>query len=240
MTILNSHPVLASFQGITLYTHGVLFALGAIVAFLVLYRYARIVSLPTTDLFFNVVMIFFVGVIGARIGYTLAYPLEFHSFYDFLAIWQGGLLSYTGILAGFAALYFLYRKSSLLDRRKWYDGAVLAALAGWSIGRIGNYYTAESGGIASSYWGAFYGHIPIQLFESILCLVLFIVLLIIRKRKQYQPGQLVFLGLSGYLVGRLIIDFWRDEGVFFWLHMSQWAALVSLIIVAWIWISRKK
>lgn len=236
MILLDRHPILFSIEGVNITAHGLFFILGVLGAYLVLKAYVSRYSMNSRDLFFNVVLIFFAGIVAARIGFALVYPSEFHSLAEFFAIWEGGLLSYTGIVGGLLAIQLLYGSKPIVERLEWFDAFGLVALFGWSIGRLGNYYAGDSGGVQSAYWSVFYGHIPIQLFESVFCLVLFFILLNLSHKKQLRPGALVVFSIGGYALGRMVIDFWRDESRILFFHVSQWAALLIFIITVVIWL----
>lgn len=73
-------------------------------------------------------------------------------------------------------------------------------------------------------------HFPVQLVESISCLVIFIILIIIEKKKESAP--LLEIYLLSYAVVRFLLEFLRGDtirGIFWFLSTSQW---ISLAITA--------
>jgi len=170
---------------------------------------------------------FLVGLIGARLGFWLAYgtiPLS-----AVPKIWEGGLLSYTGILAGALTLWWYLGKYDRENRLRWLDLCFVVGVFAWGVGRIGNYYAADSVGVLSSVWHLTYGRVPIQLFEMVVCWL--IAWLGLRLLDRLPAGRTAWFVILCYLAARFSIDGWRDETSMAGLHMSQWFCLVSLVIL---------
>ncbi len=235
MNLLQPHPDFFQLGSFTITAHGFFFALGAVIATLFLVSQRRSFELRAAEVVERSLVIFLLGILGARLGYLLTYPSQWENTWDVLAIWQGGLITFAGILVGFLVASLYARSWKTSRRQHWYDAIVLAALLGWAVGRLGNYYAAESGGVASQFWYLTYDHVPIQLFESLGCLLLFVLLRFFRL----SPGQTAFVGIAGYAVLRFCVDFWRDELVV-GLRLSQWVALVLLIGVALLYVFRRR
>lgn len=226
MYLLEPHPILLSTSSLVLYTHGLFFSLGAVISTLWLIRLTRGLSLKPLEIVERCFWIFLAGLFCARLGYLVVYLNTWTSVSQLWEIWQGGLLSYTGILGSLFVAWLFARKLPEKERWQWADALMQAALLGWAIGRVGNYYAADSVGVLSTTWSAFYGRVPIQLFEVILCGLLVFGL---NKVPAIPAGRRAFYGLLGYLAGRFVIDIWRDEGSFLYLHASQWVSLLSVI-----------
>lgn len=237
MFVLNSKPILFSIHGLDIYTHGVFFALGALVGAVIFARQLRRSHKEYPAVFADAAWIFLIGLLTARAGFFISYPSSWSGWNDALQIWQGGLVSYWGMLGGLLTAAWLFRRLPGRTGIYW-DALALASLLGWAIGRIGNYYAADTVGILSTPWEAFYGRIPIQLFESLWCLILFIVLWY--RTPRLQKGRVLLWAIFGYHLGRLVIDTWRDEDVLILLHASQWVALAVVIISGiLLWTGRK-
>jgi len=222
--LLQSHPLVWKWGVITITAHGLAFAAAAETGYLVLAFLARRRGLSTDGLAEKVLMVFLAGLIGARLGYFIIYPSAFQSIGQVLSIWEGGLVSFFAIITGLGAAWFVFRK----QRSEWLGLIAVAGLAAWGVGRLGNYWEGDSVGVMSSTWHLFYGRVPIQLFESVLCFGL----AVYWSRHLTKPYVLTWV-LMSYLCIRFLVDFWRDEGSFAGLHMSQWAAAglaVPLII----------
>ncbi|MCC2631468.1 MAG: prolipoprotein diacylglyceryl transferase, phosphatidylglycerol:prolipoprotein diacylglycerol, partial [Patescibacteria group bacterium] len=164
---------------------------------------------------------------AARIGFFLTYPSTFESVLQVLSIWQGGLVSYWGMVAGIAIAFMLIKK----ERGEWFDAFAVALMVGWAVGRLGNYYAGDSGGVESEFFSVFYGQVPIQLFESALCLAVAGGAFRLWKKQSIAPGMLAWYVLAAYCAGRFIIDAWRDEPAIGFFHISQIVSLAGVCIL---------
>lgn len=221
------HPVLFAGSGFTLYSHGLFFALGALAAALFFWWGALKKRYPAERATLNALLIFGFGLAGARLGYFLTYPSEFTSLGRLLSIWEGGLVSYWGIAAGLLAAVAVLRQERGASLAQWLDLVALAALLGWSIGRIGNFLAGDSVGVPSAFWDVTYGRVPIQLAEALWCLGWGLALTRTWLRGRAKDGPLLATALASYLVGRVLIDGWRDEEELAGLQVSQWVGLLG-------------
>jgi len=230
MGSLTPHPILFQVGGLAITSHGFFFAVGAEAGYLVLLWLARKSGLPTAALAEKCLLVFVAGLAAARIGFFLIYPSAYQSILQVLSIWQGGLVSFFGILGGLAAAYALFPK----ERGRWLGLVAVAALVAWGIGRVGNFLAGDSVGMLSAHWLFFYGRVPIQLFESVFCLAAGFFWM----RRFRQPLLLAWVLLT-YLGIRFLVDFWRDERSWGLLHLGQWACLL-LGIPLTIYLVRKR
>lgn len=185
------------------------------------------------------------GVIGARIYYVifnldyyLSYPLEI------FMIWNGGLAIHGGIIAGLITL-IVYCKRYRVNILKMTDIAVPGLILAQAIGRWGNFFNAEAhGGIVSRSFleglhlpefiidgmyidGAYYH--PTFLYESILCLLGFFMLVGFRSSSKAKLGNTTALYLIWYGIIRFFIEALRTDSLM--LGSIKVAQLVSIIMV---------
>ena len=75
-------------------------------------------------------------------------------------------------------------------------------------------------------------YIPTFLYESIWCIIGFIILLIIRKKDKYNnPGKILFTYFIWYGIGRFIIEGLRTDSLYFMaLRISQLVSIILIII----------
>jgi phosphatidylglycerol:prolipoprotein diacylglycerol transferase len=205
------HPVLLKIGNFYLYTHGVLAVLGIIAASIVLYYLAKREKLSLNFLFDNIVYTILFGIIGARLAYFILYNAQFNNPIELFFLWEGGMVSYGGFIAGGVAMAFLLRsqKQKIL---RWFDLLAVAFLIGQFFGRIGNIFAGEYSGLPTTSSLNMHGLVPVTLYEGIYCLILFAALLLLYLRRgKIRDGFYFFLVLMAYPAGRFVIDFWRDE-----------------------------
>ncbi|BAH74361.1 prolipoprotein diacylglyceryl transferase [Solidesulfovibrio magneticus] len=170
----------------------------------------------------------------------------------------GGLVFYTGALAGLCAMYAGCR---IMRLSPWplLDAVCLYLPLGHAFGRLGCFFGGCCfGAPTDSVCGvrfpagspAFLQHKsqgllpdgavaslpvhPSQLYETAGNLVLFALLLLLSKRRPQLPGRLTAFYLAGYAALRFTLEFWRGDairGVYFGLSASQYIALTTLAAV---------
>jgi len=229
------YPILLSIGRVNVYTHGFMIALGAVLGGLVIYFLAKKDNLNIAILFDLIAYSLLGGLVGARLLYIVLYPSQFNGFWDMLAIWYGGLVSFGGLAVGlFIAWLFLKAKREPVY--KWFDIGIIGLLGGWAIGRIGCLLNGDSLGIISASKIAIWGRLPTQLFESIWSLVVAgICFWLLAKKKALLPDGVIFwFGLGSYALGRFVIDFFLDENkIFLSLRPGQIGSL-ALFLLAFI------
>jgi len=171
----------------------------------------------------NVILVALVsGVLGARMLYVLEHVAEFRREWgSVLALWQGGLTLYGGMVAGVFGGLLMARRLGLPI---WVtaDALTPSLTIGGAIGRVGCFMngccygrpTRLPWGVTfppESFAGLEFGNAkihPSQLYFSLAGVVLFAVVWALRKRMS-TPGTLFWLSLMLYGLARILLDFTR-------------------------------
>ena len=194
------------------------------------------------DFFFFLVPIAFIGArlyfVLFHLDYYLQYPM------DILKVWEGGLAIHGGILAGL--LYLLYfTKKNHYSPLFFCDMAVVALILGQAIGRWGNFMNVEAYGPVTSLSflerihlpqfiidgmliGGNYHH-PAFLYESIWCLIGFIILLLLKRKKKLKIGTLTSFYLIWYGIERFFVEGLRTDSLM--LGPIKIAQIMSILFV---------
>jgi phosphatidylglycerol:prolipoprotein diacylglycerol transferase len=199
-------------------TWGLLVGLGLGVGLLVANRAAGRRGLRTEKLW----TLAAIGVVAAFFGSKLVWALQpselsatlAHPWRAF-AIWQGGLTLVGGLIFGFgAALIYAWR--ARVPVRRTFDAIAVGFGPAVAVGRIGCYLTGLHPGRPTSLpWGISYlGAVrhPIPLYESLLGVGLFVLALVLYRRRLPAGVLGLSVGLA-YLVGRSLLDFLRAVGI---------------------------
>lgn len=231
--ILNKamRPILLEIGLLKIYSFGTFIALGAIVGTLVTARLALRFGLKDKKIYENVLYSLVSALIFARIGYFLVYREEFQSFWQILALWQGGLVAITGLIGGFLIYYNRLRQQNQPLARSL-DAAGIGLLFGLTVGRIGCHLaTCTLGRVYTGPLAVNNGY-PIDLISGIWTLVLAFTLVALIRR-QLQSGVLFFLAIEGLFLGELLIKTLRAD---FGSDYSKLETVVSLIIIAGVYL----
>lgn len=169
------------------------------------------------------------GFIGARIYYVLFnFDIYKNDPVSIFKIWEGGLAIHGGLIAGFITIYF-YCKKYNVRLLKITDMAVPGILLAQSIGRWGNFFNMEAHGgavlrstlenlhlpefiINGMNINGVYYH-PTFFYESLWCLLGFIIFILLKHYKYLKVGSLTFSYLCFYSVGRFVIEALRTDSL---------------------------
>lgn len=233
--------------GFNVYYYSLCILLGVIVAYILITREGKKQGLPKefiSDLIFYTLII---GILGARVYYcvfNLDYYLANPS--EILKIYNGGLAIHGGVIAGLIFVYF-YTKKKNVSFIKILDIVAPAVIIAQCFGRWGNFFNQEAHGGITTYQNLKNMHIPEFIingmhiegkyyyptffFESIWCLIGFIILMIARRNKNLRKGFQIGFYFIWYGIGRFFIEAFRtDSLMFFGLKIAQIVSLIGIII----------
>lgn len=233
--------------GFNVYYYSLCILLGVIVAYILITREGKKQGLPKefiSDLIFYTLII---GILGARVYYcvfNLDYYLANPS--EILKIYNGGLAIHGGVIAGLIFVYF-YTKKKNVSFIKILDIIAPAVIIAQSFGRWGNFFNQEAHGGITTYQNLKNIHIPEFIingmhiegkyyyptffFESIWCLIGFMILMIARRNKNLRKGFQIGFYFIWYGIGRFFIEAFRtDSLMFFGLKIAQIVSLIGIII----------
>ncbi len=228
--------------------YSVLILLGVIIGYLLASKEAKKFDLPKDFVFDLTFWVVIFGIIGARLYYVIFnFNLYKDNIIDIFKVWNGGLAIHGGILFGFITLV-IYCKIRDVNPFRMTDIAVPSLIIAQAIGRWGNFFNSEAHGpvttlenlkslfipdfiIKGMKIGGIYYH-PTFLYESLWCLLGFIVILLIRKYYKYlKVGQLTCVYLMWYSVGRVFIESLRTDSLMFMgFKVAQLVSLLCFVI----------
>ncbi len=227
------------------YWYGIIICLGIILGFTVAYLRMKKIGISLDDLADIALICVPSAIVGARLYYVLAKLESFDSFYEMIAVWNGGLAIYGGVIGGVIA-FTLVCKAKRKPLFKMYDCAAPGLILGQIIGRWGNFFNAEAYGIAESF--DFFGiktdisHFsknnpirmtidgltvhPTFLYESLWNLAGFILMNVFFRKKAFD-GEVILWYLSWYGFGRCLIEGLREDSLYLGnVRVSQLLALI--------------
>jgi phosphatidylglycerol:prolipoprotein diacylglycerol transferase len=177
------------------------------------------------------------GLIGARLLHVIDYWPEYSQ--NLGAIFGGEGLSIYGAVLGAALGLWIYSRFSQKSFGYLTDMLAPGILLAQAVGRVGCTLNGCCYGTATDLpWGIVYEHgsqiigpvHPTQVYEIIFDLIIFGVLMLLRKRLR-PAGSLFLLYLASYAAWRLGIGFIREGNpLLFGLYEAQLISIVILII----------
>ena len=242
---------------VTVKFYGVIIAFGFILAALFGGRKAYVWKMSLDHMVDVLIYGIFGAVIGARL-YYVAFQWDYYKndLLSIFKIWEGGLAIYGGIIGGIIAAYFVCRKTGL-PFLKLLDLIGMALPIGQGIGRWGNFTNQEAFGVnTTSLFGMtsdkivdyINGHqqefiqngiemnpdLPVHptfLYESVWCLLGFLILYIICQKFHKFDGQLILGYGIIYGLERTVVEGLRIDSLYIANTNLRVSQLVSLVLV---------
>ncbi len=235
---------------ITIRWYGVLIALGFILAVVYAFRNIDRFKLKKDPMLDVVLICTAVAFIGARLYYVLFSDnreMYFAKPISILYIWEGGLGIYGGVIMAFVSAILVCRWRKV-DTLRMFDIASIGFLIGQAVGRWGNFFNQEAfGGNTELPWGMMgswissannptngYDHTlpvhPTFLYESLWCVLGFVLLHIVSRKAYRFKGQLFSLYIMWYGTGRFFIELLRTDSLYlFTMKVSCLVAVFSVL-----------
>ena len=238
------HPILFKFGPLTLYTYGAMLVAAFTVALWTVRRIHR--ALPedlrplTSDQLADLACVALLGgIAGARLFFIILHLDFFASDPQYiLALWQGGLVWYGGMVGSMSAgwIYARLHKAPALPLLDLFAPVIALSHA---VGRVGCFLNGCCYGEITNAW---YGVrmpgepnplVPVQLFEAVGLVFLYIALRALQRPGTLRrfPGRVFGCYLAGYATLRFILERYRGDQLPIWnaLTLQQ---IVSIGVLA--------
>ena len=239
----NINPVAFSIGNFHVYWYGIIIAAGFLLALIYASFSCKKMNIDINRLFDVVIVGLIAGVIFARLFYVVFYPGDkyWKNPLEIFQIHDGGLAIYGGII-GAVVFGSLMAKLRKLKVTAVLDIAALGFLIGLCVGRWGNFINQEAFGSATELpWGMHSentaavvdGNVhPCFLYESLLCLLGFVLLHFFTRRFRRYDGQTFLLYIVWYGACRFFIEGLRTDSLIIpstSLRVSQVIAAVCVV-----------
>jgi phosphatidylglycerol:prolipoprotein diacylglycerol transferase len=236
-------PIAFRALGLEIRWYGILIAFALLSGTLLALRESRRQGFSENYILDIIIISIPAAIIGARLYYVIFQWQDYMG--DFMQIFNirsGGLAIHGGIIAA-AIAAFAYTRVKMISFLKAADLCAPGLILGQAIGRWGNFFNQEAhGGPVNS---EFISHFPefIQrqlliggnyyqpafLYESLWDLLVFLVLLIYRRKYRVR-GRVFMLYVALYSAGRYYIEGMRTDSLMIGMSMRT-AQLVSIILI---------
>lgn len=237
--------------------YGIIIAIGMALALTIIFKEVKRTG-QSEDYYYDLAIFAIIfGIIGARMYYVIFEWDQYrHNLLSVFNIREGGLAIYGGLIAG-TITTCVFCKIKKMSIPQVLDTIILGIIIGQILGRWGNFFNREAfggftdnlfamqirydevGGIISE---SLEKHIqivdnakyiqvhPTFLYESVWNLILFVVMMLMRKHKKFQ-GEIACIYLIGYGVGRFFIESLRTDQLTLWGTGIAVSQIVSGVII---------
>ena len=239
------NPVLINIGNFELRWYTIIILASVIVGLLLVQQEAKKFQVKPDFIFNMAFWTIIFGLIGARLYYVL-FSWEYFSGHltEIFKVWEGGLAIHGAIIGGLLTVA-AYCKKYKLRVVRYLDFILVPVLLSQTIGRWGNFFNSEAHGVATTaehlkkflipnfiiegmkIEGVYYT--PTFFYESIACLLLFFLFLVIRRNKYTKVGTMTGLYLIGYGIIRFFIEMSRTDALL--IGGFKIAQIISIIMI---------
>ena len=245
--------------GKAIYWYGIIIALGVLLALWFCMKQKEKYGITEDNLMDGVLWGIPLAIVGARLYYVLFYLDRFKKadgsfdWAESVAIWDGGLAIYGGVIAAVLVCFVLSKKRGF-KLGALTDLIVMGFLIGQAVGRWGNFMNREAHGAVTEAFlkmglqdaaGVVTYYHPTFLYESVWNLIGFIGLHLFSKKRKFD-GEVFLLYVAWYGLGRAWIEGLRTDSLYLFstgIRVSQLVAIVSFLaaagILAWVLLKKK-
>ena len=234
-------PAYFTVFGRNIYLYGIVIALGFILAILYCSKRAPEFGLKSDDFYDFMIWLIPCSILGARLYYVL-FQGEYYFRHprEILAVWQGGLAIYGGIIAGILTCWAVCRKKRI-SVLAMLDLCSFGLLIGQALGRWGNFFNREAFGAETDIFcrmgltapdgSTIYVH-PTFLYESLWNLIGLAFLIWFTKRgKRRYNGQCILIYFFWYGLGRAWIEGLRTDSLYIGSTGIRVSQLLSVLLI---------
>lgn len=189
------------------------------------------------------------GIVGARLYHVITSPYKYFGpngqWLEIFRIWEGGIAIMGAVIGGvIGSAIALHRAGQRMG--PFADAVAPTLLIAQAMGRFGNWFNQELFGKATTLpWGLEIDdrHLPAGyasgtlfhptfLYEVIWNLSMACIIIALDKKIKFKGGQLIFLYMSLYAIGRFWIENLRIDPakIILGMRLNAWSALAIIII----------
>ena len=233
-------PASFSVFGREIYFYGVIIALGFVLGILYCARRAPEFGIRSDDVYDMMIWMIPLSILGARL-YFVIFQAEYYFAHpaEILAVWEGGLAIYGGIISG-VLVAFVFCRLRHISFLAMLDVMSFGVLIGQALGRWGNFFNREAFGAETEIFcrmgltapdGTTVFVHPTFLYESLWNLLGLIFLIRFSRsgRRRYN-GQIALMYFFWYGLGRSWIEGLRSDSLYLAHTGIRASQLLSILI----------
>ena len=246
---LNVNPIAFTIGSIEVYWYGILIAVALVLSVVLAVKHSKSLNFPEGLVYDTILMIIPCAIVGARLYFVACnwdyYGQDLKRIFD---VRSGGLAIYGGVIMVFLGGIIMCRIRKI-PFRELADYCVVYLPLGQAIGRWGNFFNQEAFGTTTNLpWGMTSSTVeiylknycptlvptmpvhPTFLYESIADLIIFFILLYIRKHSKISfETSCAYVALYG--TARFFIEGLRTDSLYIGSTGIRTSQLLSLIFV---------
>ncbi len=241
MINFNIDPVLLRLGPIQIRYYGLVYVIGLLLGLYILNKARKkgILDLKDGQEYDLIFYIMLGMLIGARLFHVIFWGLNYYisNPLKIFYLWEGGM-SFHGGLIGILVSGYIYCEKNKINVAKLADVLTLPAVFILALGRIVNFINQEIyGTITALPWCVEFKSIegcrhPVQLYAALGRFIAFFILL--KFGNKHKEGFVFWNFVFLFGLGRLFLDFLREDIRYLGLSFGQWFSLIMLILSGYV------
>jgi phosphatidylglycerol:prolipoprotein diacylglycerol transferase len=203
--------------GISIHWYGVIIAVAIMVALTLAMRQSKKFGIKEDDIIDMFLVALPVSIVFSRLFFVVfSWKIYKYDLLGIFRVWEGGLSIYGAIIGAILSV-FVFSRIKKIDMLNLCDFACVYLPLSQAIGRWGNFVNQELyGSVTNLPWGMTGSRIgldpvhPTFLYESLLNIIVFVILLRLRKNKKVK-GTVLASYLISYSLVRFLMEFLRTD-----------------------------
>jgi phosphatidylglycerol---prolipoprotein diacylglyceryl transferase len=179
-------------------------------------------------------------IVGARVFMIFWQPsIYLTQPLNLLKVWEGGM-SFHGGFVGIIVGAWLFCKKKHLDFWKVADMLSAPAILALGLGRIANFINGELVGRTwdGNWCVVFPGYEecrhPSTLYAAAKRFLIFGWLAVLTVKNNFKAGFIFWNFVLWEGVGRVIVDFYREDMLYYGLSIGQWLSILMVLVAVWV------
>ncbi|MBU0457204.1 MAG: prolipoprotein diacylglyceryl transferase [Nanoarchaeota archaeon] len=245
MWINNINPTILHMGPLEIRWYGLVYILGFFltVFWLNYVRNKKMISLSKDDIWDFSFYLMLGVIIGSRLFEVFWEPQHYLSNpLNFFKIWEGGM-SFHGGFVGIVTVAWIYCRKKKINFSVMADVLSLPTIFALALGRIANFINGELvGRIWNGKWCVIFPNYdsscrhPSTIYAASKRFVVFGWLLFLSLKEEFSPGFIFWNFVFFEGLGRIIVDFFREDALYYGFSIGQWFSLIMVIAAFYVFL----
>ena len=243
----NLNPTLLNLGTLEIRWYGVVYVLGFFLALYWLFYLSRNNKLELNkEEIWDFAFYLLLGVlVGSRL-FMIFWQPETYLFkpWNLLKIWQGGM-SFHGGFVGIVVAGYWFCKKKRINFWKLADALSVPGIFALALGRIANFINGElvgrvwsgAGCVVFPNYDEACRH-PSTLYAAGKRFLVFGWLFLLTFWKKFKPGFIFWNFVFWEGLGRIIVDFYREDTLHYGFSLGQWFSLAMVLVAVWFFVKK--
>ena len=238
-------PTLLSFGPLEIRWYGLVYVLGFFFSIFWMNYFRKKGQLKLSkDEIWDFAFYLMLGVlVGARLFMIFWQPAHYFSNpLNLFKVWEGGM-SFHGGLVGIIVAGWLYCRQKKINFLQMADIMSIPTIFALALGRIANFVNGELiGRVFGGKWcvifpdyDSFCRH-PSTLYAAGKRFFVFGWVFFLSLRQEFKTGFIFWNFVFWDGLGRIMVDFYREDPLYYGFSLGQWFSLVMVIVAGWMFI----